>query len=181
MPNRPPTLTCASSRAKQVVHDPYIAFSKLWNFFTISFPFSLIYTTLSVSASTICVVISSCSIVAPYECSCAMLIFSSSRCAIICVSCFWRGSNWACLSCLFVCVVFNYVCKVFISWVPFKCSIIFIVLCHCFNSCMEALIFSSCWSNYWTFSSSSKAVQICTVLSNNSTILLLLFPSPLSK
>jgi hypothetical protein len=32
---------------------------------------------------------------------------------------------------------------------------------------METLIFSSCWSNYCTFSSSSKMVQIYTVLSNS--------------
>jgi hypothetical protein len=33
---------------------------------------------------------------------------------------------------------------------------------------MATLFFSSCWSHYWTFSSSFKMAQICVVLSNNS-------------
>jgi hypothetical protein len=38
-------------------------------------------------------------------------------------------------------------------------------LCHYFNSSIVALNFSSCWSNCWTLSSSSKVVQGCSVLS----------------
>jgi hypothetical protein len=167
VPNRPPTLTCGSSRATQVVCAPCTTFSKLWNFSASSFPFSFTCTTLSVSASTICIVICSCSNVVLSECACAILVFSSSSSTIICVSCSWRGSNWACLSFLLIYIVFNSVCRVFISWVPFKRSVMLMVFCHCFNSCMEALIFSSCWSNCWTFSSSSKVVQICAVLSNS--------------
>jgi hypothetical protein len=151
------------------VHTPCTSFSKLWNFSTSSFPFSLICTTFFVSASTICSVIFSYSNDVPYECACAMLFFSSSSCEIICVYCSWRGSNWSCLSYLFIYVFFNSVCRVFISWVPFKCSIILIVFFHFFNPCMEMLIFSSSWSNYWTFSSSSKMVQIYAVLLNSST------------
>jgi hypothetical protein len=50
--------------------------------------------------------------------------------------------------------------------VPFKRSVILIIFCHCFSSCMATLIFSSCWSHYWTFSSSSKMIQIFAVMSN---------------
>jgi hypothetical protein len=150
-----------------VVHAPCTTFSKLWNFSVSSFPFSFTYKTLFVSALTICVVICSCRNVVLFECACTILVFSSSSSTIIFVACSWRGSNWACLACLLICVVFNSVCRVFISYVPFKHSVILMILCCYFHYFMETLIFSSCWSNCWTFSSSSKVVQICAVMSNS--------------
>jgi hypothetical protein len=167
MPNRPPKLTCGSSRSTQVVHTLCTSFSKLWKFSVSSFLFSFTCTTLSVSALTIYVVIYSCINVALFECSCTMLVFSSSIYAIICDACSWRGSNWACLYYLFIFVIFNSFYKVFISWVTFKHLLMLMVFCRCFNSYMTSPIFSYCWSNSWTFSSSSKMVQIYAVSLNN--------------
>jgi hypothetical protein len=150
-----------------VVRAPYTSFSNLWNFFASSFHFSLTYTNFSVSASTICVVIFSCINDALSKCAYSMFVFSSSSYAIICATFSWRGSNWACLSCLFVYVVFKSVCRVFISWVPFNHLVILMILYHLFNSYMVVLIFSSCWSNCWNFSSSSKMVQICAIMLNS--------------
>jgi hypothetical protein len=107
-----------------VVCAPCTTFSKLWNVFDISFPFSFIFASLFVNDSTICVVICSCRNFALSECACAILIFSSSISNFFCVSFSFRGSNWSCLACLLIYAVFNYVYRVFISYITFKHSVI---------------------------------------------------------
>jgi len=94
---------------------PSTIVSKLWNFSTSSLSFSLICTTFHVSTSTDYAIISSCIHVAPSICSSYIILFSSSNYAIICIACSWRGSNLACLSCFFVCVVLNSVYNFFMS------------------------------------------------------------------
>jgi hypothetical protein len=77
------------------------------------------------------------------------------------------GGDQTRLALLLISIIFNFVCRVLISGVPFKNSVMLMVFCHCFNSFIVVLIFSFFWSNCWTFSSSSKVVQICAVLSNS--------------
>jgi hypothetical protein len=90
------------------------------------------------------------------KCACTMIMFSSSSYTIMCCM-FLEGFQLRFSFLLMhLCIVFKSVCRVFISWVPFNHSVILIVFCCCFNSCMATLISSSCWSNCWTFSSSSK-------------------------
>jgi hypothetical protein len=151
-----------------VVCTPCTTFSNPWKFYVSYFPFSFTYIALSVSTSTICIVIYYCSNFALFECVCTILFFSSSSSTIICASCSWRSSNWACLAFLLIYVVFHSIYRVFISCMPFKHSVMLMVFFCYFNSYMEVLIFSSFWSNRWRFSSSSKVVQICAVLSNSS-------------
>jgi hypothetical protein len=94
-----------------------------------------------------------------------ILVFYSSSSTIICNDFSWRGSNWVCLAYLLFCAVFNYFCMVFISCVPFNHSVMLMAFCHFFNFYIEVLIFSSCWSSCWTFSSSSNIIHSCVVLS----------------
>jgi hypothetical protein len=100
-------------------------------------------------------------------CCCAMFFFSTSNCRIIFVAFYWRGSICSCLSYFCACIVFNSVYNLFISYVPFKCSVFFIILCLFLRFYILTLILSSCCSHCYTCSSSSSIVQSCVVLSNN--------------
>jgi hypothetical protein len=133
-------VTCVSSRTTQVMCAPCTALSMLWSFSASSFPFFFICEALYVSTSTICIVIYSFRNVVLSECARTILVFSSSNSTIICFVCSWRCSNCACIYFLLIYVVFNYVCRVFILWIPYKCSVILMVFCRCFNSCMETFI-----------------------------------------
>jgi hypothetical protein len=158
-----------------VVHGPCTTLSELWNFSGSSFPFSLIYTALFVNASIVCVVISSFINVVLFASACSLLVFSFSNCTIICAAFSLRGSNSTFLSCFYICISFNSICRVFISQVPSKRLVMLIVFYRCLSSCMEVLNFPSPWSHYWTFFSSSRIVHIYDVLSNNSSISLTSF------
>jgi hypothetical protein len=87
---------------------PCTTLSRLWSFSASSSPFSLMCATLFDSASTICDFISSYISVVLSSCACSLLVFSSSNHTIICVSCSWRGSNYACIYFFCVCTALIY-------------------------------------------------------------------------
>ena len=140
------------------VNAPRTTYGKLWNLSFNSFPLSLIYTTFPVSASTVCTVISSWISVVHSVCSCVKIYYSSSNCSIICVAWSWRGSTFTCLSCFYICVAFNSDCKLFISWVPFRCCVMLIVFSLCLRYCLGMLSLYFSWSHCWTYSSSSNSI-----------------------
>jgi len=163
----PPTLTCGLSQATQVVHSPWGASTKLWNF---PFNLSLFYlssATFSVSSPTICVVICSLRQYSLSEWSWSILFFSSSSSTIICAAYTWRSSNWACLACLLFYIDFNSIYRVFNYCVPLNLSIILMAFSRFFSSWIVVLISSSCWSSCWTLFSSSNVIHSCAVLSKS--------------
>jgi hypothetical protein len=115
---------------------------------------------------------SSCRIFMCSTCVWSMLFFSSSNYVIISTSFSWRGSIWACDSCFCICAVCNSTCNFLISSIPFSCSMMLIVFCLCLRSRIVVLILYTSWSHYWTCSSSSSVVHICTTLSNNYAVVL---------
>jgi len=139
---------------------PCTTFSKLWNFPASSSSFYFACTYLSVSTSTIRTVICLFNKSMLSVWSSPILVFSTSSYVIIYVAFSWSGSNWACLAYLFFCAVFSSICRFFISFIPFKLSVMIIYFCHFFKSCIATLTCPSFLSNCWCWHRGKPRVQL---------------------
>jgi hypothetical protein len=107
--------------------------------------------------------------------SCTIPIFSFSNFAMICVSFSWRGSNWASLSYLLICMILSSSYRVFMSCAPLTRFVMLMEFFLCFNSWISVMITSSYFYSFWIISSSSNIVHGYVVLSNSCVTLLASF------
>jgi len=147
----------------------YSATSSAWNIFSKSVAFSLAHVLFLASISKFCVVMFSFSTSLLSASACSNIpLFVWSYSIILSSSC-WNGSNWACLDFFSYCVVFTSTYKFFISFMTLILRDMAIISCLLFKSSTATFNFSSLCSSCWILSSFYRLVQICTVLSYNST------------